>query len=138
MTETGIIREIKGNHVVIAIDTLKDSDACFGCMKAECKERGCLITAGNTEELLLRTGQKVEFQSKNVSLLRQSLMAFLLPLASFIAGYTLIRILFPGAGEGARAGMGAVFLLTTAFIVYKTKKRSPPEDVFTVTRVIGE
>ena len=138
MTETGIVKEIKENQIVIAIDKLKKSEACFGCMKTECKNRDCIITAGNTGELPLRAGQTVEIQTQNTSLLRQSLMAFLPPLLSFFAGYTLIRLLFPNAGEGAFAGMGAVFLFAAAFIVYRARKKRPPEEVYTVTRVIGE
>ena len=137
MTEAGIIREIKGNQIVIAIDKLKKSDACFGCMKTECKERDCFITVGNTEGLLLKIGQTVEVQVKNDLLSRQILKAFLPPVLSFIAGYALIRLLFPNAGEGAFAGMGTVFLFATAFIVYKVRKRSPPEEVYMVTRVIS-
>ena len=132
MTETGVVQEIRGNVVIIAPDM---SAACFGCMNHECRKGG-RITAENTGALPLEKGQTVEVKSSNASLLGQALAAFLPPLLGFIAGYTLIRRLFPGAPEGAAPGAGVLFLFAAAFFVYLARKKRPAGNVHTVTRVV--
>ena len=133
MTETGTVREIRGNTFIVVPDM---GGACFGCMNQECGAPG-IITVENSKALPLNIGQIVEIKASSASLLRQALAALLPPAFGFAAGYVLAGLVFPQAGEGASAGLGAVFLFAAAFIVYKVRKLKPPERVFTVTRVIG-
>ena len=148
MTETGKVREVNGNLVVITVDRINkndESDSCFGCMKMECKNqkpegplgRYC-ITAKNTKALLLNTNQTVEVQAKGISFLGQALTAFLPPIFGFIAGYAIIRFFFPEAGEAAFAGAGVIFLFAAAFIAYVARKKSPQKEIYTVTRIITD
>jgi sigma-E factor negative regulatory protein RseC len=120
LIETGKVREIKGKFVVIAPDK---SSACFGCMNMECKSGGRFITAENPLDLPVETGQLVEVETE-ASLLPQALTAFLPPILGFIAGFLIIRLLFPETGEGAAAGMGVIFLFASAFVVYRMKKNA--------------
>ena len=63
MTETGKIREINGNLVVIDIEKINKSETCFGCLKTECKNCKISITAENTAALPLQAGQTVEVEA---------------------------------------------------------------------------
>ena len=134
VTETGKVREIKGNMVIVAPNM---SAACFGCMNQECKAGGGLITAENSGALSLETGQMVEVSAPGVSLLAQALLSLLPPIMGFMTGYTLTRLLFPGAGEGAFAGAGVILLFAAAFIVYKARAKFPAKRVYRVTRLVN-
>ena len=134
MTETGKIREIKDNLIIIAPDR---SAACFGCMNEECRKGTGFITAENPGALALETGQIVEVAASGTSLLAQALPVLLPPVLSFIAGYFLLRFLVPHAGEGAFAGAGVLFLFITAFIVYRIRRKKPPGKSFTVTKIVA-
>ena len=134
MTETGIIREVKGNLAVIAPDK---SAACFGCMNLECKSSVGLITAENPDALPLQTGQRVEVGAPGLSLLHQAITAFLPPILAFIAGFFLTRQFFPQAGEGAAAFAGVILLFAAAFVVYKARGKSNAKSEFYITRVIS-
>ena len=127
MTETGTVREIKGNTAVIASDK---SAACFGCMNLECKS-GHLITAENPGTLPLETGQRVEVEASGTSLLHQAITAFLPPTLAFIAGFFITRRLFPEAGEAAAAFAGVILLFAAAFFVYKARGKSSHQDTKT-------
>ena len=135
MTETGRIREIKGNIVIVAPDM---GAACFGCMNQECQNRSGLITAENPEGLSLREGQTVEVCAAGASLLSQALTALLPPFLGFLLGYKLTRLLFPQAPDGAPAGLGLVFLFAAAFAVYLVKKKRPASPGYKVTRIIED
>ena len=135
MTETGTVREIKENLVVIAPDR---SAACFGCMNLECKSGGGFITAENPKALPLKTGQMVEVAAPGAGIFRQALTAFLPPALGFVAGYTLSRLLFPKAGEGLFAFIGAAFLFIAAFIVYWARKKFPAKREYTVTKIVRD
>jgi positive regulator of sigma E activity len=132
MTDTGKINEIKENLIVIVPER---SEACFGCMNLECKAGG-FISAENPQRLPLKQGQLVEVKAPAAALLSQAAFAILPPASGFIAGFALIRFLFPGAGEGAAAGIGIIFLFAGALTVFWTRKKVPAGKVFTVTRVI--
>jgi len=134
VTERGRIREIKGNIVIIAPDK---SAACFGCMNLECKSGDGLISAENPGNINLEPGQMVEVEAAGVNLAVQAIAAFLPPLLGLVAGYTLIRFLFPRAGEGAAAFTGMILLFAAAFVVYRIRKKKPGAMEFTVTRIIS-
>ena len=134
MTETGKVREIKGNRIVIAPDK---GAACFGCMHLECKKGRGLITTENPSALPLETGQRVEVELPGLSLLQQALAAFLPPILAFTMGFFLTRRLFPEAGEGAAAFAGVIFLFAAAFVVYRARKKSNVKSEFCITRVIS-
>ena len=134
MTETGIVREINGSLITIAPEK---GASCFGCMKTECRSGSGLITAENPASLPLAAGQTVTLRAQNLRLMLQALAVFLPPLLAFTAGYILIRFLVPAAGEGAAAFTGAILLFVTAFVIYRTKKKSPAPNEFVVIRIIG-
>jgi positive regulator of sigma E activity len=132
MIETGIIREINGKTVIIKPDA---QDACFGCLKEECKACGS-ITAENPLSLSLASGQKVEVSAPVASIFRQALAALVPPAAGFTAGFFIIRVFFKEAGEGAAAGVGALFLFASSYVIFKLRAKIPAGKVFTVTRII--
>ena len=134
MTETGRIREIRGNLAIV----IPDIDAsCSGCMNIECKAGSRSFSAENPHALPLEPGQVVEISAPGISLMGQVFMAFM-PLAlGFIAGFFLTRLLFPEAGEGAFAGTGVVFLFAAAFIVSRVRGKKQAEEVFSVTKIIA-
>jgi sigma-E factor negative regulatory protein RseC len=136
MTETGKVRELRENLVVVAPDR---SAGCFGCMNQECKNRSGLITAENPEGLSLREGQTVEVGVAGASLLSQALIAFLPPILGFLLGFNLSRLVFPfpTAPDGASVGMGLLFLFAAAFIVYLVRKKRPAGSGYRVTRIIA-
>ena len=125
MTEKGKIREIKENAIIIAPDR---SACCFGCMKMECKVNGGILYAVNPKALPLEIGQTVELKTHASPLWGQSVIALLPPTLCFILGFFLIRLLLPEAGEGAAAFSGVLFLFTSAFIIYKLRKRFPAKE----------
>ena len=137
MTETGKVREVRENLVMIAPDR---SAACFGCMNHECRSGAGLITAENPGGLSLRTGQTVEVATINTSLLGQALIAILPPILGFLFGYNLSRLVFPfpTAPDGAPVGMGLFFLFAAAFVVYLVRKKHPASRGYRVTRILGE
>ena len=125
MTETGVIREVNGNTVIVAHDA---GSACFGCINHECKNRKLFFAADNPKALPLKIGQTVEVKASNVFSPVQALTAFVVPVLSFIAGFNLTRFLFPKAGEGAYAAAGVIFLFAAAFIVYLIRKKIPAKE----------
>jgi len=137
MTETGKIREIYGKTVIIKPDSL---DACFGCMKEECRSCGSSNTGGiiaeNPLSLSLKAGQTVEVSAPAASVFRQALAALVPPALGFAGGFFLTRLFLPKAGEGACAAAGVIFLFAVAFIVYAVRKRKPLDKAYTVTRII--
>ena len=133
MTETGTIREIRENLVIVAPEK---SAACFGCINHECKTAGGFITAENPEALPLKNGQTVEVKAPGINILTQALAALLPPIMGFIAGYTITRLLFQKAGESAAAFFGAIFLFITAFVVYWIRKKYPANRAYKVTRIL--
>jgi len=140
MTETGKVREVKENLVIVAPDR---SAECFGCMKAGGVNAGCkscagFITAENPAGLPLKTGQTVEVSTRGSSLLGQALIALLPPIFGFLLGFNLSGVIFPfpTAPDGAAAGMGVLFLFAAAFVVYLVRKKHPAGKGYRVTRVI--
>ena len=137
MTETGKVREVREETVIVAPDR---GDGCFGCMNSECKNGAGFITAENPEGLSLKTGQIVEVCTVNASLLGQTLIALLPPILGFLLGFNLSRLVFPfpTAPDGASAGMGLLFLFAAAFVVYLIRKKHPAGKGYKITRVLGE
>jgi len=135
VVETGRVRGLEGNLAAVAPDR---SAACFGCMNHECKSGGGFISAENPLGLPLQTGQLVEVQAPpGMSIFGQALAALLPPFLGFATGYVLARLLLPGAGEGAAAGIGVLVLFAAAFIIYRVKKKHPSGKMYTVTKIIS-
>ena len=130
MIETGRIREIRGSTLII---TRESPIACFSCMNAECKAKAITYTAENPAGLSLLPGQLVEPEAA-ASALRQGLAALLPPVLGFIAGYVLTGVLYPTAGEAARAAAGALALFAAAFACYVVRRRFPPKTIRRVIR----
>jgi len=132
MTETGKIREIRGNFAVIEADK---GAACFGCMNVECKKGG-FITAENALALPLKKGQKVEVSVKGAGLFRQTITAILPPILGFTGGYIFTRIAFPASSQNTAAMVGIALLFAASFGFYKIKRRPSAAGGYTVTRII--
>ena len=135
MTETGRVREVSENLVIVAPER---SGECFGCMK-ECKSGAGFITAENPAGLPLKTGQIVEVSTRGSSLLSQAAIALLPPILGFVLGFNLTGLLFPfpTAPDGASAGMGVLFLFAAAFAVYFVRKKHPAGKGYRVTKIIA-
>jgi len=125
MTETGIIRDIKENSIIVAHDA---GSACFGCMNHECRNKKLFFAADNPKDLPLKIGQTVEVKASTVLAPGQAIMAFLIPILGFISGFILCRFLFPEAGEGAFAFTGVIFLFAASFVVFRIRKKRPPKE----------
>jgi len=129
----GLVAEIRGNLIIIKTDV---SAACFGCMNSECKKNGPSVCAENPKSLPLALGQMVEAEAGGRDLALEAFFALLPPILGFIAGFFLIRLSFPAAGEGEAAGAGVVMLFASAFAFYRARKKSPARGRFMVTRII--
>ena len=125
MTERGRIREIKGNNITIVPDL---SDACFGCMKMECKTKGGILSAENPKSLNLEIGQTVELKNEDSSYFRQFVIAILPLFFGFILGFFLTRLIFPNLPEEFAAFVGVINLFLTAFIIYILRKKFPAKE----------
>jgi sigma-E factor negative regulatory protein RseC len=127
----GRIHNIAGKTIYLA----PAQSACFGCMNAACKSRPQLVVAENHRNLDLTLGQLVEIEIPSKQLLQQAAAVLLPPIAGFIAGFLLIRALFPFSSDGARAAAGVVFLFAAAFITYAVRKRFPPKQTVPIEPV---
>jgi positive regulator of sigma E activity len=130
---TGRVHAVSGRQVLIAP---ANNSACFGCLK-KCGDGRVLTAALNPEKLPLSPGQLVEAESSPPGLLIQALAAILPPAAGFLAGFFLVRGLFPAAGEGARAAAGALGLFFGGALAFLIRRRRPPGEITRITRIIG-
>ncbi|MDR2258193.1 MAG: SoxR reducing system RseC family protein [Treponema sp.] len=127
----GRVHAVTGGKVLIAP---AEKAACFGCLK-DC-HRGVLVTAENRDTLSLEPGQMVETENSPQGLLFQGLSTLLPPVLGFITGYALIQVLFPAAGEGARAAGGAFLLFAAGAVTFLIRRRYPAKETSRVKRVI--
>jgi sigma-E factor negative regulatory protein RseC len=139
MTETGLVREISGDLVVLSLDRPRACGGCGhrgprdrarGCSEAASKQ-GCpsnqaLLTALNRKSLPLVPGQRVGVEFPAGSALVQALTALLPPLLGFAAGYVLGGLVLPPEREALRAALGGGGLFFAAGIVYFIRKYLPP------------
>jgi hypothetical protein len=113
-------------------------EACFGCMAAECRKNTRLIAAENSLHLYLSPGCLVETATPPEALFTQALAVLLPPAAGFIAGFLLVRALFPASGESGPAAAGVLCLGIAAFITYAIRKRFPPAQRTYVVKCIDD
>ncbi|MCL2130703.1 MAG: SoxR reducing system RseC family protein [Treponema sp.] len=132
MTEKGMVREIRGNLVIIS--PLKN-ETCFGCMNMECKNSG-LISAENPNAIKIEKGQMVEVEARSISIFFEALIALLPPFLFLTLGFILTRIYFPEAGEGAAAFIGIILLFAAAFIIYIIRKKHPAKRIFLIKKSV--
>jgi hypothetical protein len=127
MTESGRVPEAAGNKITVAKGRGLCGEACPGCMAGgTCEAKPALVIAENPLNLPLKPGRTVEIGSRRF--FGQALAA-LLPLpAGFAAGFFLVPLLFPGAGDPARAAGGALLMLAAAAGYYLFRRRHPPGD----------
>jgi positive regulator of sigma E activity len=115
---------------------MEENAACFGCMKGDCKKRRPLVTAENPQNLPLVPGQLVEAVNSPAALLSQALFTLLPLLVGFFAGFFLIKLIFPAAGEAARAAGGTVLLFAGGFGFYLFRRGKPEQTVYQIKGVI--
>ncbi|MDR1948133.1 MAG: SoxR reducing system RseC family protein [Spirochaetaceae bacterium] len=130
MTEIGRVREISGSRVTLKRGPL---DACFGCMKGECRAGGVFV-AENPNRLPLAPGQLVETELPPGAALREGFFTIIPPIASCIAAFLLSGLVFPGLGDPPRAVIGLFVLFGTAVAFYLFRRRFPSK---TIPRIVG-
>jgi sigma-E factor negative regulatory protein RseC len=104
-------------------------------MNQECTVKELAYDAENPTGLNLMPGQLVETEAV-ASAITQGLAVLLPPILGFIAGYVLTGVLFPAAGDPARAAAGVLLLFATAFTLYFIRRRFPPKTTRRVIRVV--
>jgi positive regulator of sigma E activity len=135
MTESGRVLEVSGNKITVVKDEGLCGEACFGCLGGggKCEAKPVSVDAENPLNLPLKPGQAVEIESGR--LLSQALAA-LLPLpAGFAVGFFLVSLLFPAAGEPARAAGGVFCLFAAAAACCLFRRRYPSRNRPHVVRI---
>ena len=133
LTESGRIREIRGN---LAIVVPNKSAACFGCLNQECRSGGGQISAENSLNLPLSAGQVVEVSAPGAAVASQALAVVLPPIIGFAAGFSLVRLAFPVAGEAVAAFAGLALFFGAAIIINKIRKGKPAGFLYSITRIL--
>ena len=108
-TKRALVREIKDDLVTLE---LGGDEACYGCMKRDCRKKTSLVQAENRNGLPLSPGQTVTAVFPLRSVLIQSSEAIFPPVLGFFAGYLIPAA--GGAGEGWRIGGGLAGFFTAA------------------------
>ncbi|MDR0877162.1 MAG: hypothetical protein LBN21_03850 [Treponema sp.] len=91
-------------------------EACFGCMNTKCAKRFVPVETGEGQD---GSGQQNNTPAK---LVKEALKSILPLAAGFIAGFFLTQIIFPEAGDPARAAGGALCLFASGLGFYFIKK----------------
>ncbi|MFP3089760.1 SoxR reducing system RseC family protein [Treponema sp. TIM-1] len=139
MTETGLVREISGDLVVLSLD---QPGSCAGCGHGRSRDMTCgfsgagskqgcppnqrLVIALNRKKLPLVPGQRVAVEFPSGSTLVQALTALLPPFLGFVAGYALGGLVLSPENQALRAATGGGGLFFFAGIVYFIRKYLPP------------
>jgi sigma-E factor negative regulatory protein RseC len=127
--KTGRIREISGNTITL----MEEKDGvCFGCMNQSCPQNRRLFRAENPRGFSLSPGQMAEAEIPRPALVREVLISLFPPILAFLLGYVLTGLLFPAGGEAPQAAAGVLFLLGTAFLLYRIRRRFPPGRGFRI------
>jgi positive regulator of sigma E activity len=127
MTESGRVQEVAGNRIIVVKDNGLCGEACFGCLGGgKCEAKPVSVAAENPLGLPLKPGQTVEIESGR--LLSQALAALLPLAAGFAAGFFLSPLLFPAAGDPARAAGGVFCLFAAAAACCLFRRRYPPRN----------
>jgi hypothetical protein len=129
----GRIHAVSGREVLIAP---RGHTACFGCAK-NCPEGRVLISAENQDNLPLSPGQLVEAENSPRGLVSQGLSVILPLFLGFLAGFFFIGIIFPSAGEGARAAGGTFCLFAGGGLMLLIRRRYPAREKNRIIRVIA-
>ncbi|MCL2833635.1 MAG: SoxR reducing system RseC family protein [Treponema sp.] len=125
----------EGKKVIVQKNNIADA-SCFGCMSAECKQKTILIAAKNPKNLLLEKGQIVEVGSNPSSIAAQSIPALLVPLLGFIAGFLIIKLVFPGLNEGAAAASGVLLMFIAALGFLRFRSHFPADEFHYINQQI--
>lgn len=124
MEEKGVIKDIKGNIVIVEIQK-KASDECSKC--------GICASAGDTTKIMqvthvpgLAVGQKITLEVSGPSAYKGILLLFVAPITAFIAGGIIgqhATFIFPSS-ENLRIGLfGLAFIALCMFCVHLYDKR---------------
>ncbi|AEF81576.1 positive regulator of sigma(E), RseC/MucC superfamily [Leadbettera azotonutricia ZAS-9] len=141
MIETGRISAIAGSTITVqqdAFSSFKNSEACFGCMNQECKEKQGYISVSNPLKLPLEIGSQVETEISPKMILGQAFFALIPPLAGFIAGFLLAGLIFPSIGDPGKAFGGVILMFAGAFGFYFYRKRHPVKVLPRVVRILPQ
>jgi sigma-E factor negative regulatory protein RseC len=137
MIETGRISAIEGGVITVQQDSsLKNTEACSGCLNQECKDKQGFISASNPLNLPLETGQEVETEMSPKMILGQAFFALLPPLAGFIAGFFITGLFFPSFGDPGKAFGGIILMFAGAFGFYFYRRRHPVKVLPRVVRIL--
>ncbi|GHU64122.1 hypothetical protein FACS189447_00240 [Spirochaetia bacterium] len=139
MTETGWISAIEDGAITIRQDSFskfKNSEACFGCLSKECKDRQGFITASNPFNLPLEPGMQVETEMSPKMIFSQGFLALIPPVTGFIAGFLLMGWIFPSFGDPGKAFGGVILMFAGAFGFSFYRQRHPVKVLPRVVRIL--
>jgi hypothetical protein len=119
---TARVTAVSGRRVTL----VPAEGACFGCTEGHCGKRPAPFVVEYHGDPVPAPGWLVETGIPPAALAGETLWGILFPLASFIAGYFLLPLPFPQAGEGARAAAGALCLFSGGLALYLIRRRFPP------------
>jgi hypothetical protein len=115
VTEHGRLPEAACGKAAVVKDRELRGEACFGCLKSD------KCWAAMNADPSLKPGQAVE--TAGGRLLGQALAALLpLPLG-FAAGFFLVPVFFPAAGDPAKAAGGVLLMFAAAAGYYLFRRR---------------
>ena len=131
MIETGVVKSVDGQDIMVAI---KRREACLGCGACSVSsKKEMIIKAKTTKEV--KIGDRVTVEIKSASVAKAVVLAYLVPAASFLLGIILALKFLKGLGVdkysepiSVLAGlffMGAAFL----FLRFYGIKRSDEYQV---------
>jgi hypothetical protein len=120
--ENARVQAVSGETVTVKMDL---SGGCFGCAGRECRKNERLLRVKNGKNIPLSIGQKVKIAMPG-SVPGQALAVLVPPALGFAAGFFITPLLFPGAGDGARAAAGAALIFAAAALVCFIRKRPGP------------
>jgi hypothetical protein len=129
---TARVVSVSGRRVTL----VPAGDLCFGCVKGNCGKRPAPLIIECRGGPVPVPGQLVETGLSPGALIGETLYSVLIPAAGFIAGFFLARLLFPHAGEGARAAAGVLFLFPGGLILYLIRRRFPPGSPLRTIRIV--
>jgi positive regulator of sigma E activity len=107
-------------------------------MEGHCKKRPAPFVIECRGDPVPAPGQTVETGISPGALAGETLCGILFPLAGFIAGFFLLRLLFPRAGEGARAAAGVLCLFSGGLVLCLIRRRFPSKTLPRIIRIIED
>jgi len=133
MTERGTVSEIRGKQLTVQLEL---NEGCGACGNEGCKKARRAVQAYNREDIPLAEGDFVDIDIEGKAQFFGALWVLGLPLALFIGGYFLGRVLFKAEGEGPAALVGLAGLLVGMVVGVLVQKGQRLETLPRVLRKV--